>query len=53
MDEYPWFWGWDEKTTDFTGGPEFKGERFNNCHYTIEFKRRVRESHLAVEGGRK
>jgi hypothetical protein len=43
-DEYPWFWGWDEKTTDFTGGPEFKGERFNDCHYTIEFKRRARES---------
>jgi hypothetical protein len=52
-EEYPWFWGWDEKTTDFTGGPEFKGERFNDCHYTIGVKRRVRESHLAVEGGRK
>jgi hypothetical protein len=42
-EDYPWFWGWDEKTTDFTGGPEFKGERFNNCHYTVEFKRQVRE----------
>lgn len=42
-DEYPWFWGWDEKTTDFIGGSEFKGERFNDCHYTIEFKRRARE----------
>jgi hypothetical protein len=42
-EEYPWFWGWDEKTTDFTGGPEFTAERFNDCHYTIEFKRRVRE----------
>lgn len=42
-DEYPWFWGWDEKTTDFTGGPEFKGVRFNDCHFTIEFKQRARE----------
>jgi hypothetical protein len=42
-EEYPWFWGWDEKTTDFTGGPEFKGERFNNCLYTVEFKRQARE----------
>lgn len=41
-DEYPWFWGWDEKTADFIGGPEFKGERFNDCHYTIEFKRQAR-----------
>jgi hypothetical protein len=40
--DYPWFWGWDEKTTDFTGGPEFKGERFNDCHYTLDFKRQAR-----------
>jgi hypothetical protein len=42
--DYPWFWGWDEKTTDFTGGPEFKGERFNDCHYTLAAKQRARES---------
>jgi hypothetical protein len=42
-EDYPWFWGWDEKTTDFIGGPVFKGERFNNCHYTAEFKRQARE----------
>jgi hypothetical protein len=41
-DEYPWFWGWDEKTTDFTGGPEFKSERFNDCHYTLDFKRQAK-----------
>jgi hypothetical protein len=41
-DDYPWFWGWDGKTTDFTGGPEFKGERFNDCHYTLDFKRLAR-----------
>ena len=37
-DEYPWFWGWDEKTVDFTGGFEFQGERFNDCNYTVKFK---------------
>jgi hypothetical protein len=49
-EEYPWFWGWDEKTTDFTGDIEFKGERFNDCHFTIEFKRRARER--AKQGAR-
>jgi hypothetical protein len=42
--DYPWFWGWDEKTTDFTGGPEFKGERFNDCHYTLAAKRLARRT---------
>jgi hypothetical protein len=42
--DYPWFWGWDQKTTDFNGGPEFKGERFNDCHYTLAAKQRARES---------
>lgn len=42
-EEFPWFWGWDEKATDFTGGTEFKGERFNDCHYSIDFKRLARE----------
>jgi len=46
--EYPWFWGWDE-TTDFTGGPKFTGERFNDCHYSLEFKRRARSE--AAKGG--
>jgi hypothetical protein len=41
VQEYPWFWGWDE-STDFTGGAEFTGERFNDCHYTLDFKRQAR-----------
>jgi hypothetical protein len=41
--DYPWFWGWDEKTTDFTGGLEFKGERFNDCHYTLAAKQKARD----------
>ena len=40
--EYPWFWGWDG-TVDFAGGLAFTGDRFNDCHYTITFKRQVRQ----------
>lgn len=43
-DEYPWFWGWDEKTVDFIGGKEFDGNRWNDCHYTNEVKRVAREA---------
>lgn len=43
-DEYPWFWGWDEKSQDFAGvGEEPDGNRWNNCHYSIAFKRKQRE----------
>jgi hypothetical protein len=52
-EEYPWFWGWDEKTADFTGGPECKGERFNDCHYSLAFKRNARATHVTGEGAKK
>ncbi len=42
-DEYPWFWGWDEQTPDFPGGDTFTAERWNDCHYTNEFKHKARE----------
>ena len=45
----PWFWGWDGKV-DFTGGPEFTGERFNDCHYTLDFKRQARQRADDKEG---
>ncbi len=50
-DEFPWFWGWDGYTTDFTGvGTEPTGERFNDCHYTLKCKNMARnEKH--TEGG--
>ena len=38
-EDFPWFWTWDEQTTDFTGGTVFDGNRWNDCHYTTEFKR--------------
>jgi REP element-mobilizing transposase RayT len=42
-EEYPWFWGWDEKTVDFAGGKTFDGNRWNDCHYTNQFKQAARE----------
>ncbi|TWU39994.1 N-6 DNA Methylase [Novipirellula aureliae] len=44
IEEYPWFWSWDEKTTDFTGGDEFDGVRWNDCHYTNAFKQAARRA---------
>jgi hypothetical protein len=40
--EYPWFWNWDG-SVDFAGGSTFTGDRFNDCHYTISFKRQARK----------
>ncbi|MCK4412362.1 MAG: N-6 DNA methylase [Candidatus Eisenbacteria sp.] len=41
-EEHPWFWGWDERTTDWMGGSRFDGNRYNACHYTIAVKRKAR-----------
>jgi hypothetical protein len=46
--DFPWFWGWDEEKQDFAGagkGPD--GNRWNDCHYTNEFKKRAREANKA------
>jgi hypothetical protein len=38
--EFPWFWGWDQLKQDFAGvGNEPDGNRWNDCHYSNEFKR--------------
>ena len=43
--DFPWFWGWDEETQDFTGvGNEPDGNRWNDCHHSNEFKKRAREA---------
>ena len=43
--EFPWFWGWDEAKQDFTGiGTEPDGNRWTDCHYSKEFKRKAREA---------
>jgi hypothetical protein len=49
--EYPWFWSWDEKTADFTGGETFDGNRWNDCHYTSKAKQAARE--VAKAGGKR
>lgn len=47
--EYPWFWGWDEKTEDFAGGKTFDGNRWNDLHYTNKAKQAARDT--AKKGG--
>lgn len=41
-EDYPWFWGWDEKTQEFKGGKTFDGNRWNDLHYTNAFKQAAR-----------
>jgi hypothetical protein len=46
-EDYPWFWGWDENKddpTNFAGGDTFTGDRWNDLHYTNEFKHKAREA---------
>ncbi len=42
-EDYPWFWGWDEKAQDFAGGSRFDGNRWNDLHYTNAFKQAARD----------
>ncbi len=42
-EDYPWFWGWDEKMQDFPGGKAFDGNRWNDLHYTNAFKQAARD----------
>jgi len=50
-EEYPWFWNWNEKTVDFMGaGKEPDGNRWNDCHYTINAKQTARDA--AKKGGK-
>jgi hypothetical protein len=51
--DYPWFWGWDEATADFTGGGTFDGNRWNDLHYTRTAKQAARDRHVAKSGGKK
>ena len=55
QDEYPWFWGcpgdgMQTERTDFRGGPDFDGKRWNDLHYTNAVKRAAR-SRSTVEAG--
>jgi len=44
--DFPWLWGWDEVSLDFTGTPSFDGNRWNDCHYTIKAKSGRNEQHV-------
>ena len=46
-EHYPWFWGCPgdgtrTERTDFMGGPDFDGNRWNDLHYTNAVKRTAR-----------
>lgn len=42
-EDFPWFWNWDEQTSDFEGrGKEPDGNRWNDLHYTRAFKEAAR-----------
>ncbi len=42
--------GSDPDGTDFTGGPEFDGSRWNDLHYTRQVKEQPRESQFGAMG---
>ncbi len=53
--EYPWFWGSpgngvEAERTDFLGGSEFDGNRWNDLHYTNAVKRTARSRSSVVAG---
>jgi hypothetical protein len=41
-EDFPWFWGWDERAQDCAGGKTFDGNRWNDLHYTRAFKQAAR-----------
>jgi hypothetical protein len=41
-EDFPWFWSWDEQSTDFPGGNVFDGNRWNSLHYTRAIKVQAR-----------
>jgi hypothetical protein len=43
-EDYPWFWSWDQRTDDFTGGDAFDGARWNDLHYSLNKKKEAREN---------
>ena len=54
-DDYPWFWscpggGTLTERTDFLGGPDFDGNRWNDLHYTNAVKRAARPRKMVEVG---
>lgn len=50
--DYPWFWGWDEATTDFAGGATFDGNRWNDLHFSRAVKQAARDRTRAKSGAK-
>ena len=52
-EDFPWFWADDGDVAkiDFTGGPDFKGRRYNDFHYTRDFKQRARDAKITAAKG--
>ncbi|HEU0099452.1 MAG TPA: N-6 DNA methylase [Allosphingosinicella sp.] len=46
-EDFPWFWGWDEATSDFAGGDRFDGNRWNDLHYSRAARQAARDRHRA------
>jgi hypothetical protein len=45
IEEFSWFWSWDEETQDFEGGADFDGNRWNDLHYSNAVKQAARDRH--------
>ena len=43
--------GDDVAEIDFVGGPQLKGHRYNDFHYTRAFKQRARDAKVAILKG--
>jgi N-6 DNA Methylase len=41
-EDFPWFWGWDERAENFEGVKTFDGNRWNDLHYSRSFKEAAR-----------
>jgi hypothetical protein len=41
-EDFPWFWGWDERAENFEGAKTFDGNRWNDLHYSRSFKEAAR-----------
>lgn len=55
-ERFPWFWncpgdGTTAERTNFSAGPDFDGNRWNNLHYTKAAKHAARELRPLVEAG--
>jgi len=48
IEDFPWFWTWDGATSDFRGGTDFDGNRWNDLHYT---RTRKLEAQKAMKKG--